>query len=425
MSITCFGLSHQTAPLSLLEKVSMNGEQLLDVISDVREEPRFREFAGLSTCNRTEFYFVSDDPNKARGLLLEKLRRHRPSTNPEELHHHSYTHKQDRAATHLFRVAAGMDSLIVGEAQILGQLRRSYEMALNARSVGGMLNNLMLRAINFGRRVRTETGIGKGNVSVASVALTLAKEAFPDISQKTLMVMGAGETGQLSARQFVKEGIGKLIVLNRTVEHARAFTEQLGGQVIGVDGIEYGLEASDIVVCAVGAPHYIINPEGLSRIMARRDGRPLILVDLSMPRNIDPEVVKLPGVTLHAMENLEAIAGKNRQSREAEMAHVEGLIGEEIEKFMRWTHSAAASQLIASIRRRVGEMQAAHLDRYCGNLAEEERQRIARFSDSLLRSVLHDVTTNIRSIDLETESGAKDYELICRLFNVTPEQPAG
>ena len=421
MSLVCFGLNHQSAPLTLLERVSFSSTQMQNFLQHLREQDEFEEIAGISTCNRTEFYYVARDSAAAQARLMQSIETFRErGTLRTEIHGHSYTLRNDRAANHLFRVAAGVDSLIVGEAQILGQIRRAYEQAMTAGTVGGMLNQLMLRALTFGRRVRTETNIGRGNVSVASVAHRLALQAMPQMAEKTLLVLGAGETAQVAARLFVGEGIGQLYVLNRTQENAQALAGELGGQSLPLDRFESGIELADVIVCAVGAPHYIITANGLSQIMARRDDRPMLLIDLSIPRNIDPDCGKVEGVKVLALEDLEAIAAENRANRAGEIRIIEELIEKETSNFVRWTQSTETGKLITAIRRQAEEIRQQQLARYCRNLPEDQKEQIVRFTDSLLRSVLHDVTKNIRSIDLETEAGLREFDLVCRLFNVSP-----
>ncbi|MEO8376668.1 MAG: glutamyl-tRNA reductase [Candidatus Sumerlaeota bacterium] len=419
MSLVCLGMNHHSAPLKLLESVSFGPADMKDALGDLRKKSEAKELVGLSTCNRTEFYFVSSDAKAAQDGLLARVSALRPGANMDSLRAHSYLHKNEKAARHLFRVAAGVDSLMIGEAQILGQLRRSYEMAVDAGCVGGMLNTLMMQAISFGRRVRVETAIGKGNVSVASIALKIVSDHAESLEKKSLLILGAGETAQLAARQFVKDGIGKLVVLNRTIAHARALGEELGSEVLGVDSLDVALREVDFVVCATAAPDFLVHVEMVRRAQKLRDGRPLVMIDLSMPRNLDPACGEIEGVRLYALENLEDIAKENKRQRRAEIAIVERMAARETETFMRWVQSVDTKRLIAVIRRRAQEQRVKQLKRHGKKIDSAEQERIARFSDSLLRSVLHDVTSNIRSIDLDSETSLKEFDLICRLFNVT------
>lgn len=416
MSIVCVGFNHQSAPIEVLEKISLSPERTNAALRELAPGGTIQEAAALSTCNRTEFYLVTADEAAARRAVMEYMAAH--SRLGGDVAGYSYTHANERAARHLFRVAAGIDSMIVGESEILGQIRRAYELAVEAGCVGGMLNTLMLRALGFGRRVRTETAIGKGNLSVASVSVKLAQQVFPDLSEKNLLVLGAGQTAQLAARHFLAVGVGRFMVCNRTEANAAAILREGQGEFFTVDRMQSAVEACDVLVCAVGAPHIIITREGVDRIMHERGGRPLVLIDLSMPRNVDIACGEIDGVHVYTIDNIEAIAGENRQQRQAEIALVEELIDRETRNFTRMIQSADTGRLITMIRRRVEETRQAHIERHGRNWSESERAQYDRFSDSLLRSVLHDLTTNMRAIDPDTEQGAREFDIVRRLFQL-------
>jgi glutamyl-tRNA reductase len=418
VTLHCFGLDYQNAPLPLLEEASVSGESLLGLLREIKDMGAVREVAGLSTCNRTEFYVVAQDASHAREVIFQRLEAQRRSGLATELHTHSYSHRNESAALHLFRVAAGVESLVVGESEILGQVRRAHESGLNAGTVGGTLNMLLSRAIGFGRRVRSETNISRGNVSVASIAHRLAREQVSGLANKTLLVIGAGETARAAARHFVDEGIGQLYVLNRTAAHSEAIAGELGGRTLPLDRLETGLEVADVVVCAVGAPHYIITPSGMADIMARRSDRPMFLVDISMPRNVDPACGTLDGVRVCALEQLEAIATENRLQRQGEVALIERMAEDEARDFQRATHSNEATAVLAALRRHVDEIRRQQIARYGTDWTPEERERIERFSDTLLRSVLHDMTMNVRSLDVNSEEGRESLDLMRKLFSI-------
>jgi glutamyl-tRNA reductase len=422
MSLICVGLNHQSAPMEILGGVSLTSERLSSFLGDLRRESVISEAAGLSTCNRTEFYLVTADQLAGRAVLLDRLSAIRCGGANGNLAVHSYTHRNDRAAHHLFRVAAGVDSMIVGESEILGQLRGAYETALNAGTIGGMLNSLMMRAISFGRKIRTITNIGKGNVSVASIAVRLTTQTFPELAEKKLLVIGAGETARLAAQHFVKQGVKDLCVANRTCGRAQDMLSSMPGRYIPIDRLQTAVEEADIVVCAVGAPHHIITRRGLEPVMASRAERPLLLIDLSMPRNIEKECGELQGARLIALDDLEIISQENRQQRVDEIAQVEELIEKETANFMKWTQTTETSRLVSALRRHAEAARQQHLRRYGKSMSDEARHEIERFSDSLLRSVLHDVTLNIRSIDTETEDGRRDFDHVCRLFSIDPRE---
>jgi glutamyl-tRNA reductase len=402
----------------VLEKVSLSGEQLFALLRELREEPTLREAACLSTCNRTEFYVVAEDTDAARHALLERLEAHRPHAGREGLGSYGFTHREEAAARHLFRVAAGIDSLVIGESEILGQVRRAHEVGLNAGTVRGTLNTLMQRALSFGRRVRVETNISRGNVSVASVAHRVVRSSIPNLQEKTLLVLGAGETARAAALLFRAEGIGEIYVLNRTPAHSEALAEELGGRALPIERLESGLELADVVLCAVGAPHHVITRRGLADIMARRHDRPMELIDISMPRNIDPECATLDSVSLHAIDSLEAIAAENRAQRENEIAVVEQLVEAETSQFLSAVTQSGAARLAVVIRRRNEQIRQQLLARHGRSMSEAELEKVTRFSESLLRSVFHEMATNLRSLDLDTNEGDRDFEAIRRLFNV-------
>lgn len=420
MSLFCFGISHRSAPISLLEKVAFSPPQMEQFLVDASNRAELQELTGLSTCNRTEFYGVGADAEVAARRLLELIAENRQGVSIEDLLPHLFLHRDDVAATHLFRVAAGVDSLVVGEAQILGQIRRAFELSNRLGTSGELLQCLLTRAISFGRRVRVDTGIGRGNISMASVACHIAQDVMGDLSTKKLLLLGAGETAMLAGRHFVKEGIGELFVLSRTQENARAMAAELGGKDIPIDHFQSAIEMADIMVCAVGATHYIVTQEGLANIMSRRPNRAQLIVDLSMPRNIDPACAQVPGVTLYAIENLEDIAAENRRQREAEIACVEQLITKETLRFLDWQQSSSQNKLISAFRRQTDEIRRQRIDRFCNHLPAEDLEQIERFTDSLLRAVFHDVTVFVRDLNLETEEGRRDYETVRRMFNLHP-----
>lgn len=420
MSLVCFGFNHLSAPLEVLEKVSLSEGQMPAVLQKLVDHEVIQEIAGLSTCNRTEFYFVASDAASGREVVLEALQSS-VAVDGFIPGVHTYTHRNDQAARHLFRVASGVDSLIIGEAQILGQLRRSYEIALEAGSCGGMLNSLMMRAISFGRKVRTRTNIGKGNVSVASLAAKTSMKALENLDGKRLLIIGAGETARLATRHFFTLGTPELMVVNRTQKNAQAMLDEFGGCYFPIEAMQSAMEQADIIVCAVGAPHYVITRGGVEGLALDQRESPLVLIDLSMPRNIDPDLAALDNVELIALDDLEEIAEDNRQQRMSEISQVETLIEEETDTFIRWTQNIDTTRLVNALRQQVEEIRSQHIKKYCKQMDEEEKGQMERFTDSLLRSVLHNVTANVRSIDTSNEEGRQQYHLVCKLFNIPPE----
>lgn len=416
----CFGLNHQSAPLSLLEQLSLGDDAMGDVLGRLAATESIDEIAGISTCNRTEFYYVSRHQEASRDLLLSQLGHFGGGLQPDDLRYYGYFHTDYHATSHLFRVAAGVDSLMVGESQILGQLRRAWENAQSLGTARTTLNALLGRAIGFGRRVRSETNIARGNISVAAVAEKIASATFPDLAQRQVLMLGAGETAELASQHLVKAGIGQLMVLNRTLEHSERLAERFGGSAVAMDMLQSAIEEADVVVAATGAPHYILSRSGVEGIQRARKNRDLLLIDLSLPRNIEPTCAELDGVALYSMEDLETIALENRRQRSREIDLVEELIDGETREFLRSAAAAESNEIIAGLRRKTEEIRRSHLDRFSKGLNEEERDCLARYSDSLIRAVLHDLTSELRSSDLETEKGRLRLEIARELFHIEP-----
>jgi glutamyl-tRNA reductase len=311
--LACIGLNHQKAPLGLLERARLGQDGMKDLAAEITREGLVDEAVGLRTCNRMEIYIhVGKGPDPCDAIMGRLMENAEPG-HIDALRQAMFIHRGDAAVDHLFRVAAGIDSLIVGEAQILGQLRGAFQVAQSTGTSGETLEALLQAAINFGRRVRMETSIGRGNVSVASIACRLATGRFGDLSGKHLLLVGAGETARLAGRHFLKEKIGSITVVNRTRDNAEALALELGGTAVDGCDLASVVNTSDIVVCATSSPVPLIDRE----MLASRDGEAghLLLIDLSMPRNIAPDAGSLRGVTLHALEDLEEVARENREQR--------------------------------------------------------------------------------------------------------------
>jgi glutamyl-tRNA reductase len=420
MAILCLGLNHRTAPLSLLERVSFSSEGMDAFLGTLIGRPQISEAFGLSTCNRTEFYLTSNEVHSALATLLSRLHDERGvDLRPEN--RQTYFFADDAAMRHLFRVACGVDSLIVGENEILGQMRKAREAAADAGYVGTELDPILLRALDVGRRVRTTTAISKGNVSVASVAATLAARHFPDIAEKSAVVLGAGETAELASRQLAERGLTRITIANRTYERAKDLAHLVGARETAFEQIGEALTGADIVLCATGAPHYIINTAMLTATMQRRGDRPVLLLDLSVPRNVDPAVAEIPGVTVHSMESMSAIAEENRLQREAQVERVEEMISEEITAFRRAEMTRDTSRFVAALHRRTEQVRRGHINRYGHNFDENHRTHLDSFTSGLMRSFLHELVTNLRTLDLETDEGRHRFQVAQELFNITPD----
>jgi glutamyl-tRNA reductase len=420
MGILCLGLSHRTAPLSLLERVSFSAEGMDAFLGTLTGGTEVAEAFGLSTCNRTEFYVDGPDVHSALALLLARLHDERGvDLRPEQKQ--TYFYAEDAAMRHLFRVACGVDSLIVGENEILGQIRKAREAAADAGYVAHSLDPILLRALDVGRRVRRTTAISKGNVSVASVAATLAARHFTDIADKSAVVLGAGETAEAASKHLAERGLTRITIANRTYERARDLAHMVGARETAIERIGDAIADADIVLCATGAPHFIINEAMVHAAMQRRPERPLLLLDLSVPRNVDPAVTNVTDVALHSMESMSAIAEENRVQREAQVAKVERVISEEIMAFRKAEIARDTSKFVAALHRRTEQVRRGHMNRYGHFFDDQHRGHLDTFTTGLMRSFLHELVGNLRTLDLETDEGRHRFQVAQELFNITPD----
>ena len=317
------GLSHKTAPVGVRECVAVTGARLIALLAELRKEAD--EAVLVSTCNRSELYLVRPrrDPLAIYGDHLGRY--------PEYL----YQKRGRQALGHLFRVAAGLDSLVVGEAQILGQVREALFAAREAGSTGPILEQAFQRAVHTGKRARSETAIGAGAVSVAYAAVDLARSVFGDLAGRTALVLGAGEMAELVLTHLKDLGVSRIFVLNRTRERAEKLAARFGGEACGMQDLPRALVQADIVIASAAAPHAVVRADRVRRVLARRS-RPLFLIDIGLPRNIEPGVGRLPGAYLYDLDALETVVARNLENRRAELPRVEGIVEEGVADYLEW-----------------------------------------------------------------------------------------
>ncbi|MFH0794565.1 MAG: glutamyl-tRNA reductase [bacterium] len=420
MDLVALGLNHRSAPVNLREALYFNSEELASFLGQTRQSGRVAEIVGLSTCNRSEFYFVSEKPEDGRAEIVGRLAQSR-KLDPSEFEKHLYTFTADRAVLHLFRVASGIDSLLIGEYQILGQLKDAYEQALAAGSTGGYLNTLMSNALRVGKRVRSETKIGEGNVSVAAAGVKLVRKILSETNQHRVLVVGAGETGELTARHLLDAGVGSLTITSRTLDNAQALAERLGGAAAPFDNLPHLVAKADVVVCATAAMRPIITPEMLE-FRRHADQRLLVFLDLSIPRNVDPQIDDLEEVFVYDMDALTTIAESNRERRLQEIKQVEAILEEEVRKFGEWVAQLDATAIIKALRQRFEEIRRKQFERYGQDFLPEDQERLDVYTEKFMNYLLHDLTLNIKNIDRSTKYGLMEFDLMARLLNLEPNR---
>ncbi len=392
------GVSHKTAPLELRERLALTEGRAVGVLSELTSSEQVREAAAISTCNRTELYLVVSDPVEAESVALGVLSR-QADIRPTELLGHLYSLRSAEATDHLFRVTAGLDSMIVGEAEIQGQVKRAYELALVEGATGPILNRLFRGALTAGGRAREETGVSEKGLSISSVAVELAQRTLGDLGRRRVLVIGAGETSELVARALVARGVVTVFIANRHYDRAIGLAQRFGGEAVRFDELPAQLEAADIVVSATNSPHHILERDDLEQVMAVRDGRPLLLVDIAVPRDVEPSCREVAGVSLHDVDDVQQIVERNASGREAEAKRAETILAAEQRRFERWLASLEVVPTIASLRERADEIVrrvlAENESRWEG-LTEADRERLEQMARAIAGRLLHEPTLRMK-----------------------------
>jgi glutamyl-tRNA reductase len=397
--LLALGASHKTAPLPLRERLALPEGRAARVLSELVSLEAVHEGVALSTCNRTELYLVTADAVEAESAALSILAR-QAELRPTELLGSLYSLRGSEAARHLFSVTAGLDSMIVGEAEVQGQVKRAYELALVEGATGPIGNRLFRAALAAGKRVRTETGVDRSRVSVSSVAVELAADMLGDLASRRVLVIGAGENGELTAQALRARGVHTVFVANRRYDRAIGLAKRFGGGAVRFDELPGELERADIVVSSTGSPHQIVGRAELELVAEQRGGRPLVLIDIAVPRDIDPEVRGLPGVFLYDMDDLGRAVARNLSVREAEAAQARVIVDREVEGFERWLATLDVVPTIAALRERgqaIVEQVLCENESRWESLSPADRDRLERMAAALVSRLLHEPTLRLKA----------------------------
>jgi len=401
--LLALGASHKTAPLALRERIALTEGGAETFVRELCGHDAIGEAVALSTCNRTELYLLVRDPVEAESAVLALLAR-RAGTRPTELLDGIYSLRNCDAARHLYRVASGLESMIVGEAEVQGQVKRAYEAALAARTTGPMTNKLFRAALATGKRVRTETAISVGRASVASVAVDAARDALGDLTDRHVLIIGAGETAELTAQALHDQGVTTMFVANRRRERAIALAQRFGGASASFDALPSELARADIVISSTSSPHKLLGAEEVAHVVGERGGRPLLLIDLAVPRDIDHDCGELPGVTVLDIDGLQAQVARHISVRKVEARRAEGIVEEEIQAFAGWLGSLEVLPTVAALRARGDEVVAQVLAENEGrweNLGERDRRRVEALARAVANRLLHDPTRHVKGLDAD------------------------
>ena len=398
MKTVVIGLNHKTADVDLREKLAFNGPKLEDGIRQIRELPEVKETIIVSTCNRVEIYLTVSDVEKAFEAVKDffvrffEIRR-------ESLENSLYLYHDMQAVRHIFRVSSSLDSMVVGEPQILGQLKDAFEFALERKTTGILLNRLLKKSISVAKRVRTETKIAENAVSISFAAVELAKKIFADLSEKSFMLLGAGEMAELAVKHMINNGVKDIVIANRTYETGCNLAKEFNGRAIRFDDYLNELAHADILICSTGAPNYVLMKEQMQKVMKERKNRPVFLIDISVPRNIDPEINDLDNVYLYDVDDLQGTVDTNILERQKEAKKAEDIIEEEIETFRKWLSSLDSVPTVIALREKADAIKREEVEKLlkrCPEIGEKEKKAIEGMAGSIINKLIHAPTVALR-----------------------------
>jgi glutamyl-tRNA reductase len=417
MSLLVVGVSHRSAPVPLLERVALTGDPLTKLVHDVAATGPVGETVVLSTCNRVEVYADVTKFHAAVAEIPDLIARY-TGVPLDELTGHLYVHYEQRAVQHLYSVACGLDSMVVGEAQILGQVREALALAQRLGTTGRVLNELVQQALRVGKRAHTETGIDRAGQSLVSVGLDLVAGALGDSVQgKSAIVVGAGSMSALAAVTLRRVGAGRIVIANRTVKRGRRLADQVGGAAVSLAELPAALAQADLLISCTGATGLVVHHDSITAAMALRGGRPIVLLDVALPRDVDPGVREVPGVTL---VDLEAIAEASVGAEDVDA--VRAIVAEEVLAYRGLRIEAQLAPTVAALRSKAAEVVAAELSRLDGRipeLTEQAREEVARTVRRVVEKLLHSPTVRVK--ELATEPNGHGYaEALRELFDLDP-----
>lgn len=419
MHLVVKGLTHKTAPVELREKLCIPEDQLRTALASLKACDGVSECVILSTCNRTEVYACS--ARRADDETIVQWLGQFCGVAPDEFRPHLYSQAGHKAVDHLFRVAAGIDSMVVGEAQVLGQVKSAYMAAKEAAATGAVLNSLFQQSINVGKRARAETDIGKGAFSVGSVAVQLARSIFEDLKGCTVLIVGAGKIGELAVTHLTSCGATRLLVANRTYERAAELAARFDGEAVRFEDIPSVLWTAEIVITSTGAQEPVITRQIVSAAMRSRRGRPMFLIDLAVPRDIAPEVADIDNVFVYNIDNLRAVVGAGAAHRQAEVEKVESIVAQEVEQFMVHFRTLDAVPVITALREKFEGIRLQEIEKLRARLKDltpEELEAIHATTRSIVNKICHTPMIQIKEAAIGDES--VKLETICELFGICP-----
>ena len=417
MNLIVIGVNHQTAPVEVREQFAIPEGRLPEAVRLLAAQPGIEEAMIVSTCNRVEVIARAKDANADLQPCLANLY----GFDPGPFRKYLYEYREADAVRHVFRVASSLDSMVVGEPQILGQVKEAYATARAVGAVNSQLDALYSRAFAVAKRVRNETAIATSAVSIASVAVELAKKIFGNLEGKSVYLVGAGKMCELAARHLLAHGATKIYVGNRTFERAAALASKFNGEPIAFDQLYDTVDKADIVISSTGAPHTIFRREHGERFLARRKNRPMFFIDIAVPRDVDPEMNKLDGIFVYDIDDLQQVVSSHISDRRAEADRAEAIVQMEVEKFQARLQTLDVVPTIVSLQEHLETVRQAEIDRVRGRLGAltpEQELAVEALSRGIINKIMHTPITTLKSAARESSESTTIVELVRRLFNL-------
>ena len=421
MLIVVKGLNHYSAPVAVREKFALPEHALGKVSAKLSQKENIREALLLCTCNRTELYVRA--PSLAQGLAeLDKFVAEQFLVDPctPEAREWFYHYEGNEAVEHLFRVSSGLDSMVVGEGQVLAQVKAAYLNAMEHNATCEILNSLFNQAVKVGKRARTETAISRNPVSVAQAAIDMARQIFSDLKGKNILIVGAGKMCEVACNHLKNHGPCNITVANRTLSRARETAAMLGATAAPIEDIPTLLETADVVISSTAAPHYVIQCSDVKNAMHRRRGRPLYIADIAVPRDVEPSIAKLPSVFLYNIDDLKSVVQHNMDKRRKEMVKVETIIQQELVEWQAWLSGREAVPLLNSFRARIDEIREKELHKAMkkfGHLSENDQQAITLLTRSIVNKIMHHPTVRLKEA-VSDQDGRTYMDALTKLFDL-------
>lgn len=426
MNIVVVGLSHKTAPVEIREKIAFEPEMIATRLAELLALPNISEAMIVSTCNRVELYVVSSQPEQAC-LDLQGFIARCHGLADDLLREHLYSYVCKDAVRHVLRVTASLDSMVVGEPQILGQMKTAYGHACEHNSAKLVLNRFMRKAFSVAKRVRTETAIASNAVSVSYAAVELARKIFDTLEDKTVMLVGAGEMCELAAKHFVRYGVAKVLVTNRTYSRAEKLAESFGGVAVNFDNFREQLHRVDILLSSTGSPDYVISAADLKAACKLRRYQPMFLIDIAVPRDIDPAANKLDSVYLYDVDDLQGVVQANLKERQKEALKAEQIVDEEVAQFLDWLSNLTVRPTIVALRQQLDQVRCRELEKTLsslGRLDERQSRAIEAMSRAIVNKILHHPTSMLKRLGCDDDR-LRYLDAVQILFDLSIEPPSG